>query len=87
MKVDSSPIDGYFFRVGSRLGPHAPLAMRVPAVITNEMLAFVRDVLRDFGQKIKCAENLKVAPRSIFQITAGRPRESAAAILLGAIDN
>ena len=56
--------------------------MRVPAVITNDVLAFVRDVLRDFGQKIKCAENLEVVPRSIFQITAGRPRESAAAILL-----
>lgn len=34
--------------------------MRAPAVITNEMLAFVRGVLRDFGQKIKCAEILAV---------------------------
>ena len=35
MSVDSGPIDGYLFRVGSRLGPNAALAMRVPAVITN----------------------------------------------------
>ncbi len=50
--IDSGPIDGYLFRVGSRLGPHTALAMRVPAVITNQVLAFVRDVLRDFRQKI-----------------------------------
>jgi hypothetical protein len=86
MSVDSGPIDGYFFRVGPRLGPNTPLAMRVPAVITNEVLAFVRDVLRDFGQKIQCAENLEVAPRTVFQIAAGRTGEAAAASLLGAID-
>ena len=72
INVDSSPIDGYLFRFGSHLGPHAPLAMRVPAVITNEMLGFIRDVLSDFGQKIQCAEDLKVAPRSLFQINVGR---------------
>jgi hypothetical protein len=45
--------------------------MRVPAVITNEILAFVRGVLRDFGKKIKCDENPEIVPRSFFQISLG----------------
>ncbi len=51
------------------------------------MLAFVRDVLRDFRQKIQRAENLEVAPRTPFQIAAGRTGEAAAACLFGTIDD
>lgn len=56
--------------------------MWVPAIVTNEVLAFVRDVLREFGQKIQCAENLEVAPRAAFQIAAGRTGETAAVRLV-----
>ena len=69
MSVDSSPIDRYLFWVGASFDPHAPLAIRIPVVMTNEMLALVRVVLRDFGQKIKCAENLENTMRSFFNFT------------------
>lgn len=67
--------------------PNVALALRVPAIVTNELLTFVRDVLREFGQKIQCAENLEVAPPTAFQVAAGRTGETSAASLLGAVDN
>ena len=36
--------------------PHAPLPVRVPAEVTNQMLALVRNVLRHFGQEVQDAD-------------------------------
>ena len=44
--------------------------IRVPAIATNEMLSFFRDMLCDFSQKIQGIENLKVSGNTVFQIAA-----------------
>ena len=44
-----------------QLGPDTPLAMGVPAVIANQVLALLRNMLRQFGQEVERAEDLEVA--------------------------
>ena len=71
MSVDSRPIDRYSFRAGPRPGPYASLAMRVPAAITYEVLAFVRQnssweqpttVARKLGRRRKVNSRLRLLP-------------------------
>ena len=61
--------------------------MRISAVVTDQVLALLRDVLRDFGQKIDGAEDLEVAARSAEKIGTGRPGKTAAVVLLRVIDH
>ena len=71
----------------SRLGAQAAAAMRVPAVVSHQMFALVGDVLRDFGQEVQSAEDLKVAARSAPQVGAGRAGKTAAVVFLGVVDH
>jgi hypothetical protein len=45
--------------------------VRVPTVITNQVLALVSNVLRHFGQEVQDAKDLEVTLRSASQIAAG----------------
>ena len=43
-----------------QLGPDAPQAMGVPAVVANQVLALLRNMLRQFGQEVERAEDLEL---------------------------
>jgi hypothetical protein len=66
--IDRRTIDGEVIRFRFAGLPcllaHAPLPMRVPAEVTNQVLAVVRNVLRHFGQEVQDAEDLEIALRS-----------------------
>ncbi len=44
-----------------QLRPDTPLAMGVPAVVANQVLALLRNMLRQFGQEVERGEDLEVA--------------------------
>ena len=64
---------------------YAALPMRVPTVIANQVLALVWNVLRDFGQEVQRAEDLKVTLRAAAQIGAGRTGKAATVVLFGTV--
>ena len=48
--------------------PVAPLLIRVPPVIADQVFALLRDVLRHFSQEVQWIEDLEVALRTGEQI-------------------
>ena len=40
---------------------HASMAVGVPAVVADQVLRLLRDVLRDFRQEVQCTEDLEIA--------------------------
>ena len=69
-----------------QLGLDAAVPVRVPAVVAHQMIPFLRDVLRQFGQEVECAKDLEVAPWSTTQIATGWVGK-AAVVFFGPIDH
>ena len=61
--------------------------MRVPAVVADQVLALVGNVLREFGQEVQRGEDLEIAAGAAAEVGAGRAGEAAAVVLLGTIDH
>ena len=75
---------------GRRRLPLRPLAarlVRIPAVVADQMVARIGDVLRDLRQEIERIEHLEVAGRSGQQFLVARFGESAHGVVLGLVDH
>lgn len=69
------------------LGPHAPSLVGVVAVIADEVLAFVRNMLDDLRQEIERFKDMEVSGRAGCKYFAGRNGEVLRCVLFRAIDD
>ncbi len=68
-------------------GSHAARLVGVVAVVADQVLALVGDVLDQFSEEVQGPEDLEVAGHATKEVRAGRLGEVQRALLLGAVDD
>ena len=68
-------------------GSHAAGLVGIAAVVADEVLALVGDVLDQFGEEVQRPEDLEVAGHATKEVRAGRLGEAQRALLFSAVDD